>query len=173
MKRLFGMVLFCALLLCGCGSTSSENETTSQNADNANVFSYTINGVEIVPGEDFAGALSELGEPVDFNEAASCYFDGMDKQYFYDGFEIKTYPVGDKDYIQDICVSVDTYSTPEGITIGSSLDEELDMTERLNNNNKHTYMDMNLGKLPEMVRDREAWCAAVHGVTQNRTGLGD
>ena len=123
MKRIFGMVLFCALLLCGCGSTASENETTSQTPDNANSFSYTINGVEIVPGEDFAGALSELGEPVDFNEAASCYFDGMDKQYFYEGFEIKTYPVGDKDYVQDICVSADTYSTPEGITIGSSLDE--------------------------------------------------
>ena len=24
-------------------------------------------------------------------------------------------------------------------------------------------MEMNLGKLQEMVRDREAWCAAVHG----------
>ena len=34
-------------------------------------------------------------------------------------------------------------------------------------------VDMNLGKLREMVRDREAWCAAVHGVTQSRTGLGD
>ena len=30
-------------------------------------------------------------------------------------------------------------------------------------------VDMNLGKLWEMVRDREAWCATVHGVTKNRT----
>ena len=30
-------------------------------------------------------------------------------------------------------------------------------------------MDMNLGKLQEMVRDREAWCAAVHGVTKDQT----
>ena len=27
-------------------------------------------------------------------------------------------------------------------------------------------MNMNLGKLREMVRDREAWCAAVHAVTE-------
>ena len=30
-------------------------------------------------------------------------------------------------------------------------------------------MDLNLSKLQEMVRDREAWCATVHGITKSRT----
>ena len=34
-------------------------------------------------------------------------------------------------------------------------------------------MNMNLGKLQEMVRDREAWHAAGHGVAKSRTQLGD
>ena len=37
----------------------------------------------------------------------------------------------------------------------------------------HRLMDMNLNKHLEMAKDREAWCASIHGVTKSQTQLSD
>lgn len=130
MKRYLSIFLLVIMCLAGCKANSStENTTTAQNntssddAETKDTAAYVVEGVSIVPGKDFADANAALGEPAQYVEAASCYFDGMDKVFTYNGFEITTYPVGDKDYVQDICMSSDEYKTEEGITIGSTLDE--------------------------------------------------
>ena len=51
--------------------------------------------------------------------------------------------------------------------------EEKEMTEGEMVGWHHNSMDMSLSKLREMMKDREAWCAAIHRVTKKQTRLSD
>lgn len=99
-----------------------QNDTT-QVSDSTKGYAFIYYGVSVTMDADAAPIIEKLGEPASYFEAASCAFEGLDKMYTYSGFEIDTYPVGDKDYVSSVILKDDSVSTAEGICIGDSLEK--------------------------------------------------
>ncbi len=134
MKKL--MILMAAvLLLTGCGNPGAKGNDNkgatdapiNQGAEDVKTptegFSFENSGVTIPMNVDAAPIVDELGEPVEYFEAASCAFQGLDKIYYYNGFEVGTYPNGDKDYVSYVNLLDDSVATDKGVYLGSTLDE--------------------------------------------------
>lgn len=100
-----------AFSLVACGKKGSDD------------FGYNNGNILLTPGVKFDVNADGMDETTAYMEAASCYFDGLDKVFTYDGYEITTYPKEDGDYIQDINISSDTIKTDKGIGVGSTLAE--------------------------------------------------
>ena len=100
---------------------------TAEAADDRYIFTATENGKSIDITADMP--MSEIlpvigtGDESRYYEAASCAFEGLDKMYFYEHFEIDTYPNGDEDFVSCIFLSDDMAMTKEGVYIGMSYDD--------------------------------------------------
>ena len=132
MKKIFALILALTMVLtlAACGGDAPEttapaagNNTPALNApvlpDPAS-WKYTVQGVDILMHAPAAPILEALGEPVSYTEEASCAFTGLDKTYYYGGFYIQTYPMGDEDFIYSAGLVDDSSTTPEGIYIGAT-----------------------------------------------------
>jgi len=133
MKKLI-LVLVAMLLLVGCSSKGKTDldaepekglDTTSEAETKEVGFSFKNNDVTINMNVPAKETIDALGEPMDYFEAASCAFQGLDKIYYYSGFELSTYPNKDVDYISSVTFSDDSVSTIEGICLGSKLEDVL------------------------------------------------
>lgn len=103
----------------GGGSGSTQGQVSSAGKG----YLFTANGVTVSMDAEAGPLVEQLGEPASYFEAASCAFEGLDKIYTYSGFELNTYPMGEKDYVSTVVIRDDSVTTAEGITIGSSLEE--------------------------------------------------
>lgn len=131
------------MLLVGCGAKEdpdiTNNGNTAQQEDNQDDdnqlveddnkqkepsgYAFEHDGVSIYMNTDVVPVVDALGESLEYFEAESCAFKGLDKFYTYPGFEITTYPMDGKDYISAVNIMDDTVSTPEGIYLGSTVDD--------------------------------------------------
>ena len=119
------MMMVLTLAACG-GETAPETTAPVSGGDvapvtpDASSWKYTVQGVDILMHADAAPVLEALGEPVSYTEEASCAFTGLDKTYYYGGFYLQTYPMGEEDFVYAVWLVDDSSTTPEGIYIGAS-----------------------------------------------------
>lgn len=131
------------LLLAGCGKeetpgkvedgNTNQQDSTNNEANNEDQsdsqnqtqdgFAFEYNGVTIPLNVEAAPILDKLGDPMESFEAPSCAFQGLDKIFYFSGFELSTYPNEGVDYISAVDIVDDSVSTVEGISIGSTLED--------------------------------------------------
>lgn len=143
MKKGLILILF-SLLVSGCSDRNNETTVSDETVENEQaaiqelsetdgsvvretadykgyVFVYNDVVIEIDSAAD--SVLEQLGEPNSYFEAPSCAFDGIDKIYTYNSFELDTYPIEGEDFISSVLFKDDSITTMEGIGIGDSLEK--------------------------------------------------
>ena len=114
MKRRIGrLCILCSLMLCFCQAAVITGWA----------YTFETEGVEISMDQDASEVLSQLGKAESYYEAQSSSYQGKEKVYTYKGFELSTYPSGSADYVKSIWFLNEETVTPEGIHIGSTIDE--------------------------------------------------
>ncbi len=140
-KKIIAMLIVTCICLTGCGNDvkviekdkSDVQAEQESNSDEENVTETKDNEVDDYDGYQFVTEnqvirineeaqtiIDALGEPSSYFEAASCAFEGLDKMYTYNHYEVVTYPKDDKDYIMSVLLMDDLVATEEGVQIGDS-----------------------------------------------------
>ena len=131
MKRLCLIIvlsLVLLLLLTGCGGSTqpAAGEAPGEAGDNGPAgYVFETEGVVIKMHAEVEPILQKLGEAMEYFEAESCAFQGMERVYTYSGFELHTYEMDGTDYVAAVIFLDDSVSTKEGVYLFSSLEDVL------------------------------------------------
>lgn len=107
--------------------SKEEKEQPGEEAVQYKGYAFIYQDIVVEIDAEAASVIEKLGEPNSYFEAASCAFEGLDKMYTYNSFEIDTYPGKDADYISSIIFKDDSIVTTEGIGIGDSKDKVMEV----------------------------------------------
>ena len=143
MRKLIAMLalLVLVLTLTACGSDAEMNadlvitraaeETEIAQEENVQAeavkeeFCFVAEGVELIPGSDFDP--TGLPEAASLYTVPSCAIEGTDNVYNYETFEITAYDDGTGEVIYSIYIIDPNTTTPEGLSLGDSLDRVLEL----------------------------------------------
>lgn len=121
------IIMASAFASCGGGGgdivLTDEGSTEPAGTEQSDAYAFVYNNTTVIPHAKMSELLNGLGDPTTYEESNSCYYQGLDKDYTYPGFKLRTYPVDGVDYVLNVCFTDDSVTTPEGIMLGSTRDE--------------------------------------------------
>jgi len=144
------IILYLTLMGCGPGDASPDDTAqpdatdagagvtepgqTPADTDDANVpdpavpeaYFFKAGNLEVRMGWSAVPVVDALGEPLNYFEAPSCAFEGLDKIFYYSGFELFTYPVDGEDFISSVNLTDDSVTTAEGVYLGMKYEKMVD-----------------------------------------------
>ena len=128
------------------GEPTPANETaTSENASSSEVNEYlfTVNGKTIAINEEMD--TEKFGKETNLYEVPSCAFEGNDKIYEYEGFEVETYEDGNTEKIYSIYFTDTNQTTTEGVCVSDSYDKMIETygSDFTNDGTQYTYIKNN------------------------------
>ena len=123
MKKWIALTLCLLTLLALCACDSAESGAGGKADD----YVFKKGDVTIAVDADLAPVIEALGEPINYVEAPSCAHTGTSKYYTYAGIDIESYPDGMKDRIYIVALIDDSVATAEGIRIGDSRDDLMEV----------------------------------------------
>ncbi|MBP5289121.1 MAG: hypothetical protein J6Z79_04525 [Clostridia bacterium] len=97
---------------------SGENAAGNDPAGAAEGYVFQTGDLSIAIDSLAEPVLRALGEPKEYYEAPSCAFEGLDKIYTFEHFEVDCYPSPEGDRIQTVFLMDDLVATAEGLRIG-------------------------------------------------------
>lgn len=142
------MILGCILCIAGCQSSAGDAVVVNPNAsapaadnagdttrksnasgasDNQTTLYFQANDVKIHVYDLADDVLAALGDANNKFEAPSCAYQGVDVFYYYDGFQLTVNDIDGADHVSAVMVVDDTVSIPQGVKIGSTKEEMLQL----------------------------------------------
>lgn len=129
MKKLTALILAALMIfaLCACSNGEGDAAEAADYTPDYGELYYASGDVKFGIMDPAESVLSALGDPVSTFESNSCAYQGKDKFYYYDGFELLVNDVDGTERITGITVADDTVETPQGVKIGMSIDDALSL----------------------------------------------
>ena len=125
-------VIVIIAVVAGIVASSKTKDIIEKDAtqDPQQQFYFEQEGITKVElGSEFS--REKYGQELEYSEIASCAFEGLDKTYRYEHYEITTFPEGEKDRVYSILFLDENVATTEGVKISDTYD---DMVEKYSDN---------------------------------------